>query len=61
MRREGERGEPPALGDGHQPRRWDKAGHGRAGAWGWALQGNLDELGPGAKVLELLYLGNVLA
>ena len=30
-------------------------------AWGWALQGSLDELGPGAKVLELLYLGNVLA
>ena len=27
-----ERGEPPALGDGHQPGRWDKAGHGRAGA-----------------------------
>ena len=57
VRRGGKRGELPALGDGHQPGRWDKAGHGWAEAWGWALQGSLDELGPGAKVLELLYLG----
>ena len=57
MQRGEERGEPPALGDGHQPGRWDKLGHGRAEAWGWALQGSLDELRPGAKVLELFYLG----